>query len=194
VPEHERRGAGRLEAEHHRPRRHQPRVVVRGEAAPVGADVARVADRDGEVVGRPTEVLADLEGGRLLALEAVRVDRVDEGHRPVRLATLGQPANDLQRGVERAVDSDDLGAGDLRGNELAQRETACLTGLSESKPKLKSKSNLSNIRQKSKQKKCKKQLLLPPGGYLELPSPLLRQQRSPVSSPPADFTGSIRHQ
>ena len=86
------RRAGGLEAPHPGPRRHDAGGRVLAEAGPVGGDVARVADRDGEHVGRPAEVVADLEGGGLLALEAERVDRVDQGDRVVVL--LGQRADD----------------------------------------------------------------------------------------------------
>ena len=71
VADHERCGAGRLEAEH--PRRRpdvRPAAAVVAEPGPIGADVAGVADRDRQDVGRPAEVVADLEGGGLLARRA----------------------------------------------------------------------------------------------------------------------------
>ena len=83
---------------------HHPGGRVVAEAHPVGADVAGVADRDGQHVRRATEVVADLEGGGLLALEAERVDRVDQGHRVVFL--FGERAHDRERLVEVAVDGD----------------------------------------------------------------------------------------
>ena len=61
------------------------------EAAPVGGDVAGVADRDRQRPGRLAELLDDLEGGRLLALDPVGVDRVDELDRVL----LGELADDL---------------------------------------------------------------------------------------------------
>ena len=48
------------------------------EAAPVGGDVAGVADRDRQRAGGAAQLLDDLEGRRLLAFDPVRVDRVDE--------------------------------------------------------------------------------------------------------------------
>ena len=102
-PSDERRGAGGLEAPHPRRGRHPAGVAVLAEAAPVGADVAGVADRDRQDVRRPAQVVADLEGGRLLALEPERVDRVDERDRVVVL--LRERADDAQRVVEVAADA-----------------------------------------------------------------------------------------
>ena len=96
--------------------------AVLAEARPVGADVAGVADRDGEDVGRAAEVVADLEGGGLLALEAERVDRVDQRDRVVVL--LGEGADDPERLVEVAVDGDDPGPGDQRLEQLADGDLA----------------------------------------------------------------------
>ncbi len=72
--------------------------------------------------GGPAEVVADLECGRLLALEPVRVDRVDEGDRVVR--PLGQLADDPQGRVEVAVDGHDPRARDEGLEELADRDPA----------------------------------------------------------------------
>ena len=118
----ERRGAGGLEAPQPRRPLDEPGVGVLAEARPVGADVAGVADRDGEDVRGAAEVVADLEGGGLLAVEAERVDRVDQRHRVVVL--LGERADDPERLVEVAVDGDDPGAGDQRLEQLADRDLA----------------------------------------------------------------------
>ena len=72
--------------------------------------------------GRPPEVVADLERRGLLAVDAERVDRVDERDRMVVL--LGERADDAERRVEVAVDRDDPGAGDDRLEELARRDLA----------------------------------------------------------------------
>ena len=101
----------------------EPGGAVVAEAHPVGADVAGVADRDREEVGRPPQVLADLERGGLLALEPVRVDRVDErdrvlGPAPVSSRTIAQ------RLVEVAVDGEHPRAGGLRLEQLAGRDLA----------------------------------------------------------------------
>ncbi len=122
VTEHDRRRTGRLEAVHPGQPRAEPGSVVVAETGPVGADVAGVADRDREDVGRPAEVVADLERGRLLAGQAVRVDRVHERDRVV--VAGGQLAHDPERRVEVAVDRDDPGPGDERLEELAHRDLA----------------------------------------------------------------------
>ena len=69
------------------------------EAAPVGGDVAGVADGDAERVEVAFEVLVDLEGGRLLAFDAELVDGVDERDR----VRVGQLAHERERVVEVAV-------------------------------------------------------------------------------------------
>ena len=69
------------------------RLEVFDEAAPVGRDVAGVADGQAERVGGVAERVDDLEGGGLLALDAVRVDGVDERDRVL----LGDPAGDAGR-------------------------------------------------------------------------------------------------
>src|SRR5688500_3508335 len=76
--------------------------LVLGEARTVGRDVAGVPDRQGQDVGRPAELVADLERGGLLALEPVLVDRVDERDGVVVL--LRQRADDPQPRIEAAVD------------------------------------------------------------------------------------------
>src|SRR5207247_4735410 len=48
------------------------------ESLPIRGDVPRVADGDRERPGWTAQLVADLEGGRLLPLDPVRVDRVDE--------------------------------------------------------------------------------------------------------------------
>src|SRR5439155_8105401 len=115
----ERRGTGRLEAEHAWPSDRAAGRLVFLEAGPVRRDVARVADGDGEDVGRPAEVVADLERGRLLAGQPVRVDRVHEPDRAVRGTRLGERADDAEGVVEVAVDRDEARAGDDCLVELA---------------------------------------------------------------------------
>ena len=110
VAEDDRGRAGGLEAEHPRPPFDDPGHRVVGEAGPVRADVASIADRDREDVGRPTEVVADLERGRLLAGQAVRVDGVHEGDRVI--APVGELEDDRERLVEVAFDGHDPAAGD----------------------------------------------------------------------------------
>ena len=65
-------------------------------AHPVGGDVAGVADRQAVDVGRVAERRHDLERGRLLAVQPVDVDRVDQRHRVVQ-RQLGRPAPGSRR-------------------------------------------------------------------------------------------------
>ena len=106
MPQDDGRGAGRLPAHHARSLRRPAELVVLAEAAPVGGDVAGVADGDEQVVGRVAEGVDDLEGGGLLPLDAVGVDGVDEGDG----MDVGDGQRQLQRDVEVAVDGDDAGA------------------------------------------------------------------------------------
>ena len=106
-----------LEPEHPRPasRRRHARVGVANEASPAGGDVAGVADRQGNGIGRLAQRIDDLEGNGLLAGDAVGVDRVDDR----RHAVVAEPAHGGQRLVEVAVDHDQPGAGRNRLRQLA---------------------------------------------------------------------------
>ena len=53
-------------------------MVILLEAGPIGGDVSGVADRQAQPVRGCPEHVADLEGGAFLALDAVRVERVDQ--------------------------------------------------------------------------------------------------------------------
>ena len=117
---HQRRRALGLETTHHGQLRGAAEFGVLLVAHPVGGDVAGVADGQQVVVGSVAEEVADLERRGLLALEAHRVDRVDQRDRVV----LRQPARDVEAVVEVAADHDDLGAvhdglGHLAGGDLA---------------------------------------------------------------------------
>src|SRR6185437_13821050 len=85
-----------------------------------GGDVARVADRQAVDVGGVAERVHDLERRRLLALQTVRVDRVDQRDRVVD----GQLAGQLEAVVERPVDLQQLRAVNQRLGELADRDLA----------------------------------------------------------------------
>ena len=124
VAEHERRGALGLEAEHPRRRLDEARAAVLAEAAPVGRDVAGVADRDGQVVGRVAEVLADLEGGGLLALDAVGVDGVHERQRMVGSGVSESSRTTRSASSKLPSTGDDAGARGLRLEELAGGDAA----------------------------------------------------------------------
>src|SRR5439155_27069713 len=90
LSEHQRRRALGLEAP-------QPRRRAElAEAAPVGGDVAGVADRDAQRLEASFKRLVDLERSRLLAFDTKLVDRVDE-HDRVRAREL---AYELERTVE----------------------------------------------------------------------------------------------
>ena len=59
--------------------RHQAQLVQFAEALAQGRAVAQIAAGDDEVVGNvPIEGLGNFEGGRLLALEPVGIDRVEQ--------------------------------------------------------------------------------------------------------------------
>src|SRR5258706_8499809 len=74
----ERRRALRLVAVHPRPLPCHAGARSLDEALPVGRDVSGVPDGDEQGVGRVAEGLADLERGRFLALEPVRVHAVHQ--------------------------------------------------------------------------------------------------------------------
>ena len=77
VPQHQRSGPCRLHAQHLRQAgRFQPVVLL--EPGPIGGDVAGVADRQAQPVRGGPQHIADLEGGALLALDPVGVERVDQ--------------------------------------------------------------------------------------------------------------------
>ena len=90
---HDGRASGGLEAEHSRPGAAGARLGRQlGVAPPVRGDVAGVADRKAVHRRRPAERVADLEGGRLLTLDPVRIDAVDQRDGVVLGKVLGQPA------------------------------------------------------------------------------------------------------
>ena len=70
--------------------------------------------------GRLAELLDHLEGGRLLALYPVGVDRIDQLDRVL----LGELADDRQGVVEVSLEGDDAGAVHERLGELADRDLA----------------------------------------------------------------------
>ena len=118
-----RRRARGLEADHLRQARGASEPVKLFVAHPVGADVARIADRQDVNVGRVAEHFDDLERRGLLALETIRIDRIDDGDR-LGLADL---AHEPQRVVEIAVDGHDLraiheGLRELAESDLARRQ------------------------------------------------------------------------
>src|SRR6185503_15127557 len=109
----DRRRSLRLEAEELR-----PALSVFAEPLPPRGDVARISDGDRERVGCRAKVVADLEGGSLLTLDAVWVDRVDELDR----LALDELFHDLERLVEVAPQRDDPGSMDHGLRELPLRD------------------------------------------------------------------------
>ena len=99
MPQHERGSSRRLPAEHTREPARSSGAVLLTEAAPVCGDVAGVPDREREDVGRVTELIDDLEGSGLLALDPVRVDAVDERHRMVFAELPDDPECDVESAV-----------------------------------------------------------------------------------------------
>jgi hypothetical protein len=122
LAEHDRRGAGGLEAHHARPRLDPTELLVLAVAAPVRRDVARVAHRQEVVVRRPPERVADLERGRLLPLDAGRVHGVHQLE--ARRVALLHVADEAQRLVEVALDLDDAGAVHHGLGQLPERDLA----------------------------------------------------------------------
>ena len=101
-----RRRAGRLAAQHPRPVGRRRRAATASlKPAPVGRDVAGVADRQHSQSGTPISSTIS-QRRRLLALEPVRVEVVDERDR-MRVAQL---ADEPQGIVEGAVDRAHRGA------------------------------------------------------------------------------------
>ncbi len=82
--------------------------------------VAAAAVREREHVGRAAELLDDLERRRLLALDPVRVERVDEHVR----AALGELAGSCERLVEAAAHLEHPRADSARLGELRRRDRA----------------------------------------------------------------------
>ncbi len=94
--------------------------VVLAEAHPVGGDIAGVTHRQAQPVRGSAQGIANLEGSRLLALQAVGVERVDQGDR----LPLGDLDHQRQGVVERAVHLDNPGAVGHRARQLASRHLA----------------------------------------------------------------------
>ena len=118
---YQRRCACRLGAQHPGQLVDHTLVVILGVSLPVGGDVPRVADRKGMHVRRGAQHVDDFERRRLLALDAHRVDRVDQRDRR---EVGGHFAGEFQAVIEVAVNLDDLGAVHNRLRELAHRDLA----------------------------------------------------------------------
>src|SRR2546428_595152 len=112
--------SGRLKTPHPRTAFRHSRLRRLTKALPVRGDIAGVADRDAERVGRIPERLADLERGRFLALDAVRVDAIHERRHPVGR----ELPRDAKGIVERALQRQHARAEDLSLHELTQGDLA----------------------------------------------------------------------
>ena len=121
VAGHQRRSSLGLKPEHAWSSVGVPGLAPFAKAFPVGGDISRVSHGQGQGVGGTTERFRYLEGGRLLALDAVGVDRV---HQRDVAEFFGDPLRKLQGRVEVAFDLDYSGPvrEDLYG--LAQRDLA----------------------------------------------------------------------
>ena len=118
---HQRRSSLGLKPEHAWSRVGVPGIPPLAKAFPVGGDVTGVSHGQGQGVGGTAERFRYLEGGRLLALDAVGVDRV---HQRDVAEFFGDPLRKLQGRVEVAFDLDYSGpvGEDLHG--LAERDLA----------------------------------------------------------------------
>ena len=92
--------------------------MVLAVAAPVGRDVAGVADGQQVQVGCATQLVADLPRGRALTVDAVRVDRVDE----LDGIAVGEVTAEVERVVEVALDLQHGRAMHDGLGELAERD------------------------------------------------------------------------
>src|SRR3989454_6983616 len=107
-----------LEADHAGQLRHSTGAVIFTIAAPVGGDVAGVADGDEVIVGRASELIHHLERAGLLPLQPEGIHRVDERHR----VSLGDLADDREGLIEVPVDHQHLRAVNRGLRELAESD------------------------------------------------------------------------
>ena len=104
---------------HHLGQRSRPfHLIGFVKAHPVGGDVAGVAHGYEQVIGRGAEVVHDFECGRLLPLQPIRVERIDQ-HDGMLGAEL---AHDAEGVVEAAVDKHNLRAVGYRLRHFAARD------------------------------------------------------------------------
>jgi len=80
--------------------------VIFLEPHPVGGDIACIAHRDAEPVRGISESIDDFEGCGFLALQAIGIDRVDQGDG----IFFSRLTDDVQGAVEVAADRQNLGA------------------------------------------------------------------------------------
>src|SRR5690606_35069312 len=117
---HERGGAGGLVADHFRGAADDAGIFVFAVAHPVRGDVPGVADGQAVVVRGAAEFFNDFEGGGFLALQAERVDRVNDGHRGV----LGDLLDEFHAFVKVAANLQGDGAVHHRLGQLAHGDLA----------------------------------------------------------------------
>ena len=96
MTEHQWRCSRCLNSQHLRAPRCDLGVEVLTIALPIGGDVSGVADRDAMQIGSVAERVDDLHRSRLLSLDPIGIDRVDEGKR--------QPFSQLLSKSQRIVE------------------------------------------------------------------------------------------
>ena len=111
----ERGGACGLHAEHLRELSAPAEVLELLVPLPVGGDVSCIADRQDVDVGSVAQLLDDLERGGLLPLDAVGIDRVDDGE----VAGLPEFTDEAEGVVEVTPDGDDSRPVDVGLDHLA---------------------------------------------------------------------------
>src|SRR5690606_26693555 len=116
----ERGGAGGLVADHCRGAADDAGIPVFAVAHPVRGDVAGVADGQAVVVRGAAEFFNDFERGSFLALQAARVDRVDDGYRRV----FGDLLDEFHAFVEVAANLQGDGAVHHRLGQFAHGDLA----------------------------------------------------------------------
>ena len=105
MPLHDGCSPGRLGSVHAR-QRCAALFVELAESAPVGGNVARITDREEHAVRSHSKLLEDLQGRRLLSLDAEWVDGIDHGV----TGRLGEGPHHLEGAIEVAAHRDDQGS------------------------------------------------------------------------------------
>ena len=114
------RRTGGLEAHHSRKHRGAPKLVKFTVTLPVGGHVAGVSHREDVEVRGVSKLFDDLERSRLLSLDAVRVDRIDDGDS----VESTEFPNKAQSVVEISPHGDHLCAVEVGLDEFSARDLA----------------------------------------------------------------------
>src|ERR1019366_3582817 len=97
LSDHDRRGPGGLIAHHLGKPRRKSLFLIFLISRPIRGDVAGIADRQKMMRRSVAELIANLEGGALLAGDAIGIDAVDESN--LHRVALGDIADHLQADV-----------------------------------------------------------------------------------------------